>query len=113
MKIKAIFIFLVILVGAIGIIYILNEFIYNFFTKQDNMFNQASYSGVVKEIKFDMKKIPTVKILDSNYYLDGYSGGLFKIIKVNDSLVKKIYSMDYILYRKDSLGIWRLIYGIP
>jgi len=78
-----------------------------------NNFRNRSFHGIVTGISYDAKKIPTVRILDSNYYLGIYSYGVSEFLKANDSLVKLKNEDDYILYRKDSSGIWQAIYGRP
>lgn len=78
---------------------------------QKNVFFEKSFSGVVKKIQLSEKQIPTVEIENVNYNLGVYSYQVSNIIKIEDSLVKQQNSMDYMLFRKDSLGVWQLIYG--
>lgn len=74
-------------------------------------FSKKSFKGIINKITFDEKKIPTVKIIDSSYYLGINSYSVSKIIQINDSIIKEANSKNYVLYRKDSLGKWQLIYG--
>lgn len=101
----------IITIGIFLLLILFVEITCNKSNKDKNDFRKQAFHGIVTEISYDEKQIPTVKILESSYYLDIYSYGVSEFLKVNDSLVKLENEDDYILYRKDTAGIWQLIYG--
>ena len=111
---KKVFIIIVVVMISLSLLILL---IYFGMIKPGNecfeYYKAKSFSGIIKDVKFDAKSIPTVKILDSSYYLGMYSYSVSKFLQINDSLVKECNSIKYILYRKDNSGNWRLIYGVP
>jgi hypothetical protein len=92
--------------GFIAFIIYIKITISNFDEKQ----RKKSFSGVIQKMTFDEKHIPEVTIKGVKYYLSAYDSDIRDIIQVNDSLVKEVGSLNYLLYRKDSLGIWKLIH---
>ena len=79
----------------------------------DEKTKEVTYKGVIKKIKYDDKDYPTVYILDTCFYIGSRLNGIDTIVKVGDSIVKNYYRLDYVLYRKDGNGTWKLIYGDP
>jgi hypothetical protein len=71
---------------------------------------KKSFSGVIEQMTFDEKHIPEVIIKGDKYYLGLYDPGIRHIIQVDDSIAKELDSLNYSLYRKDSLGVWKLIH---
>lgn len=76
----------------------------------DKIQMQRSFSGVIQKITIGEKNVPTVIINGISFDLDLFDPDLYDIIHVNDSLVKRINHLHYLLYRKDSSGVWQLIY---
>lgn len=76
----------------------------------DRKQRETSFCGVIQQLSFDEKHIPTVSIKGVEYYLSVYDPDIRDIIRVNDSIVKQENSTNYLLYRKDSAGVWRLIH---
>lgn len=110
---KTLIISIIITISIALLIFIFYAFVKIFFIQPRKRFKNESFNGIIKEIKYDQKRIPTVRTWDSIYYLGIYSYGFNEIIQLNDSLVKEKGAMDYQLYRKDSNETWQLIYGEP
>ncbi len=92
--------------GTMGILY-LRYIVYS----ADKNQLKLEFSGVIKQMKFDEKHIPTISIEDSTFYLGGYDGSMRDLIQIDDSIVKKKNTYGYFLYRKEISGArWQLIH---
>ncbi len=94
-------------------IFIVGFFIYNEYIdrKSENEFQSINYECVIKDIRFIEGKrgLPDVQLNNKWYYL-GYSTEIkiASYIHIGDSIVKKSGNVEIKVYRKDSLGTWRV-----
>jgi hypothetical protein len=79
-------------------------------SKLDEKQRKKSFSGVIEKMTFEEgKHIPTVTLKEGTFYCP-YDPEIRDIIQINDSIVKEVGSLNYLLYRKDSVGKWKLIH---
>ena len=70
------------------------------------------FNGIVQNINYDIKKIPTVTINGSNYYLGGRYLAFYKYtIQIGDKLMKKKGDDNVYLIKNNTKDTINLYYG--
>jgi len=98
-------IFLFFLGGLLSIVTHINN------KKIHDDFIKSEYSGIIWQINYDEKGIPSVFINDKKYDLIFYYSDLRSYLQVGDSIVKKKDNGNLLVYRKNNGSFELQIFG--